>query len=1547
MSSKEEERNKLKKLKKENRKLHKELSGLRKDFMKIEKKVKNLRRDERKKRKREEEDDSKEKKRDKKLSKKNEDAGLKSLQSTPPKDKKKSAAGKTEVKVRNPFTLSNNKITVRDASKANNQHLWKIVNDYRNGKYPYGFDKEMTKAGLIQLFSDALFEGLTSFEKGAIPDEILESAVDLFKRKTGAEVVLLSESSSISESESASEAPQPITSFRGNMDHYQIKFKGKDMNKGFMECLAGASDEVTSILRAAQKKYKSFRWYADYTVLMGRGVHVDPDTGETTNVEQREVKLSSSDGEGGMISITKKSDVESAPSRIFQVLTDNASDYSDLGSGFVYLASISLDIYISKQVYGTQILHKTHMNKKFQAEEPFRGGDDGPEKAGRWMPLPLWLCNKYAVSNPKPSNFKVDERCFEWCVLRALHPSPTKQPGNVADLQQYVDKEVKLPPGVTYPIPLEDGILRKIEEINDFSLTLFAIGKEEDVIRPIYISEAKAKGKKHIRLGVLSDGIAEWSHHFVLINRLEAIINKDKSNTYFHSCERCLTVYKTLEQLDSHLEICGKHEPCMLHMPAIGSKDQFIRFNSWSHLLPSPFVIYADFECILVPNKEGGHDHIPSCFSYHIKCQYHFHTIVKGYKDKPLGDVRVYTGPDCMDEFFKSIFFDTDLMMHIIKTTDMPFKRMPGDKEKFDGATVCHICRKPFTNSEDGRRHLDHDHITGLFRGAAHDSCNQHFSSKKMKHIPCVFHNLKGYDGYNILSYLHRTIKDVNKIDVIAKNLEKFTCITVNQVRFIDSLQFLNGSLDGLVNALRNSVSEELVKQKFRPVGWLLGKSHSGDDEDTFRELLKKGIYPYEWLDSFDKMFEARKRLPAKFEFYSTLTGKSITDEEYERAEKMWKRYRCKSMKDYTELYCMLDVLLLESVFEAFRKTSIEEDTRLDPVHYVTAPSMSWSAMLLMNHDNDVVLENMTDLDMFLMVENGIRGGICQVMHPFSRARIKESKEEDMQANFLFDQDIGSQILYLDANNLYGWAMTQLLPEGDYRWEFKDSQTSGSNDTKGKEKKSIWECEDMERVAEYIQELPDDGERGYILEVDISYPKEYHDYWNDYPFCPEAKIPIPSPYTQAEMRKLGIFQARTKAKKLVCDLEPKKKYVIFYRSLKQALKHHVQLDKVHRVISFKQSDWLARYIMHNTEKRKLAKDSIGQDLYKLKNNSVFGKTMEDFRKRRNIKFFTEKDMAGALADASSPWCKHWRVITKDKLLIMEMAKRKITFTRPVIIGQVILDLSKLHMFNFHYEVMRPAFIENGFPMRMMYTDTDSLVYELCDSPERLVDEALVQLQKEKDIFDLSEMRNQDNALMKAGFDVKKNAKVLGKFKDECSGYRVAEFVALRSKMYSFRMYDEHFPDKKKAKGIPAKALLKETGQSLTHDDYMISFMGEPELRTVTFNAICHDKTFKLQTRQISKVGLSACDDKSYYFEAAASLRHGHHMIARREEEHEKNFKDWFEMRNDISHHTDDSEEEEDDYDEEGSKIAFDSALADDREFKEYESWEYLKSFLLD
>ena len=228
----------------------------------------------------------------------------------------------------------------------------------------------------------------------------------------------------------------------------------------------------------------------------------------------------------------------------------------------------------------------------------------------------------------------------------------------------------------------------------------------------------------------------------------------------------------------------------------------------------------------------------------------------------------------------------------------------------------------------------------------------------------------------------------------------------------------------------------------------------------------------------------------------------------------------------------------------------------LDPGHFLSLPGLAWQSCL---KKTNIELELLTDYDMLLMVEEGIRGGICHSIQRYAKANNKYMKNYD-------ENEKSSYIQYLDANNLYGWAMSHKLSVNDLKW-----------------------LEDTSEInEEFIKDYDENSDKGYILEVDVKYPKKLHDIYSDLPFLP---------------KRMKI----DKCKKLVCSLSNKNRYVIHIKSLKQALNHGLKLTKIHRIIEFNQEAWLEPYIETNTELRKLEDNPFDEDFFKLINNAVFGK----------------------------------------------------------------------------------------------------------------------------------------------------------------------------------------------------------------------------------------------------------------------------------------------------------------------------------------------------
>ena len=306
-------------------------------------------------------------------------------------------------------------------------------------------------------------------------------------------------------------------------------------------------------------------------------------------------------------------------------------------------------------------------------------------------------------------------------------------------------------------------------------------------------------------------------------------------------------------------------------------------------------------------------------------------------------------------------------------------------------------------------------------------------------------------------------------------------------------------------------------------------------------------------------------------------------------APKKFGMFKIENMGRYHDLYLKSDILLPADVFENFRKTCVEY-YKLDPCHYFTSPGLSWDPML----KTGVQLELMTDIDMFQFIEKGRRGGTSYNANRYGKANNKYMKDYNVN-------EPSSYIMYSNTNNLYGWAMSQCLPTGGFKWMSQNKI-------------------DPLDLAKYN----DDSKKGLILEVDLDYPEDLHDLHNDFPLAPEqvcVKENMLSNYFIRIKEKYNIFIGQVH--KLIPTLSKKRNYVLHYRNLHLYLDQGLKITKVHRVLKFNQSPWLKQYIDFNTQKRTNAKNNFEKDFFKLMNNSVFGKTMENLRKRVDVRLVTD------------------------------------------------------------------------------------------------------------------------------------------------------------------------------------------------------------------------------------------------------------------------------------------------------------------------------------
>ena len=703
--------------------------------------------------------------------------------------------------------------------------------------------------------------------------------------------------------------------------------------------------------------------------------------------------------------------------------------------------------------------------------------------------------------------------------------------------------------------------------------------------------------------------------------------------------------FTTKAALTQHVERgCADITTCKPCMPK--KEDAFVEFAGHSKTIRCPYSIYADFECFTKP--------VSKCTkapdqSYTDKYQKHeasgFMVYVVGDKDTPQQfKPYEYRGADAVTKFIEVMRdFETKILSHIKKNT--PMMMTADDKIDFRDATCCHLCNKPL----NGDKVRDHNHLTGKYRGAAHSKCNIEEGKANTKNfkIPVWFHNLKGYDSHLIIE---KVGEHTSKLSVIPQNYERYVSFSYDNLVFKDTAGFLNTSLDTLVsNLYAGGAGKHTFKHSI----------HHCKDKSKVDLILKKGVFPYDYMTG-PKVFSETK-LPPKSRFYSKLNDTPCSDEDYDHAQTVWREFGIRNLGEYHDLYMTTDVLLLADVFECFREVAIG-NYELDPAWYYTLPGYSWDCMLKYT---GVKLDLLTDYDMHLFVERGLRGGISMISHRFAQANNKYVPGYD-------PQEESSYIAYLDANNLYGWAMIQSLPISDFEWSVEKN------------------------IDTLIDQYTGDS-HGCFVEVDLDYPTELHDAHSDYPLAPESmlvKTEYLSPYAADLKAKLEISDDTTP--KLVPNLNDKKHYVADIRNIAYYQQKGLIVSKVHRVVTFRKEKWLKPYVDFNTSMRAKATTDFEKDFYKLCVNAIFGKSMENLRNRVDIHFVTANEKWGKHATKKVSTVERkianplydGHIIYNEHLTAIKMKKKSITLNKPIYTGMSILDLSKLHMFRFHYDYIK-------------------------------------------------------------------------------------------------------------------------------------------------------------------------------------------------------------------------------------------------------------------
>lgn len=566
---------------------------------------------------------------------------------------------------------------------------------------------------------------------------------------------------------------------------------------------------------------------------------------------------------------------------------------------------------------------------------------------------------------------------------------------------------------------------------------------------------------------------------------------------------------------------------------------------------------------------------------------------------------------------------------------------------------------------------------------------------------------------------------------------------------------------------------------------------------------------------SLELMSETRT-LPPLDAFYSSISEKSITADQHRFANKVWKKFKICNLSEYAQLYCRIDTLLLAEIFEKFRLTMIGF-SGLDPAHYISLPGFGWDTML---KTTGCKIGLPTDISQIEFVEKSIRGGLSFINTRYARV-------EDQNK---------SKILYADAVNLYGKSQTDILPYKNFEWLSSEEL----------------------REFDYMS-VDTNGDRGYILEVDLLYPQKLHFEHNDYPLAPYSGV---IEYSDLSCYSKDAYLSSTgktdyKSSKLLTSFEPKRNYVVHIKNLVLYTQLGMVCTKIHRVLKFRQKAFIKPFIEMCTLARKNASNKFENSLFKKISNSCYGKTIENVRNYTVLKVhYTKNSFQKA---CSFPTFKHFTILDESVVTTSHYTK-EIILNKPFAVGFTILELSKHFMFDFYYNKILPSCGRENVTLLM--TDTDSFIMHLKDAS------CLDKLNPYMDFSNYPTDHPQYNIL---------NRSKLGCFKDEIDpNYSIVEFVGLRSKCYALKIKSNETgqrEDKKVCKGLGRVCIENR----LRFSQYKDCLFQKKDIRH-HFTGIS-SKKHDLFTSVKNKKALSFFDSKRYILPCGIhSLPYGSHFI---------------------------------------------------------------------
>ena len=858
---------------------------------------------------------------------------------------------------------------------------------------------------------------------------------------------------------------------------------------------------------------------------------------------------------------------------------------------------------------------------------------------------------KYTINvrNTDPN----DQQCVIYCIILSKFGEMIQEdktlPVHLKPFMSLVDDT-----DVEYPVSEKD--LLCLERNNSKSLNI-AINVWRYVssqrIDPYYISKVRTKNKTECNMLLIEEADQDsqiLKQHLIHISDISALFRESgqmRKHTFCPSCFHFKT--QSYTKMMSHWRVCTDSNYFKKIYPE--PEDEFLPDG---HILPPPNSSkserpylrgFFDFETL----HSIQHDSCGKCLTklkklgftgtFEIDCPHRidkktvrvtelpaicFNLLILDEKGTIVFE-NYYQGVDAAAQFSKLLFSIEDKMMKIIDThtkmvmTDEDFKA-------FNDALECEECGKAFDETVSKCR--DHHHFSGKFRGTLCQFCN--LQKKNLRFIPLYCHNFSGFDSHLILRSLDI---DQGRFETLSRNTEKIITMSLGKFKLIDSASFMPESLENLVSNLLDK-GEECFRQT---------KKISRNSKIKFKLLTRKGVFPFEYLDDVSKLND--EILPPQEAFYSALKETSVDEVEYAFAQKVWKKFKCKTLGCYMKLYCTLDVRLLADVWTDWAATTSKPFKIEAEAGFISLPSFAFNCFLGKTYQDENVVITLIDNTMIPFhddVQQGIRGGSCLIKQKaafdtametalislandeekteYNIIMRKYEKKADKQSRKLTRrgaaiklckqegclkkvsckskkcaQHACKTILALDFTNLYGFSMTHKMPIDSFR-NMDDKELAAHQ--------SFFD-------SNLTQENYDDkSDEGFIFRAQLDFPKKVQKKLLSYPLVPEALLVEEDMLSEGQKATWKALFSRNYSngghKKMINSFRTKKNYTSHYQLLSYLASLGVKVTLI-KGYAFRQTEFVSGYVKFCAAQRKKSLNSADKKLWKNMANIIYGK----------------------------------------------------------------------------------------------------------------------------------------------------------------------------------------------------------------------------------------------------------------------------------------------------------------------------------------------------